>query len=119
MHFLVTIPAQSRNHSSFGWNLIRFIMSLWRISASSKQMAHNTTRLELLRVITEPNPNPYFCSRCTCYRVLTMKSIVPVGELCRTIPDRDVQVGVGGNNSSRTGGQAGRQVQSKGFITDC
>ena len=48
-----------------------------------------------------------------------MKSIVPVGELCRTIPDRDVQVGVGGNNSSRTGGQAGRQVQSKGFITDC
>lgn len=44
------------------------------------QMPHNTVRLWLLRVMTEPIDQIliylFFCSRCTCYRVVTMKSTV-------------------------------------------
>lgn len=79
---------------------------------TSKQMAQHTMRLKLLRVMIEPNPNPYFCSRCTCYRAVTMKYVVPVREQCRTIPDWDDPVG-------RVTATKALQVPLQGFAIDC
>lgn len=73
MHFLATFPAQPESlKPSVDFNEVGNESVLNHIAM---QITHNNMGLSRLAVMTEPISNPYFCRRCTCYRVVTMKSI--------------------------------------------
>lgn len=66
-------------------------------------MAQNTTPPKLLSVMIELNSELYLCSRCTCYRVVTMKYTVPQRERCRTIQTEVFPAGETGSSKATAG----------------